>query len=286
MQRISAFCQGRHFGARSARIVALAAGASVASLGHAQAIHQADMVIRWGAGGTIETGLPSTGGGIEWNERIGFGRLDSGQFANLSDDPGFDSQSGSFPVGTGIGLDLLAAVRVWNGADFTTIDPTYAMSVTKGNDLITTPSSDARVAGFQFGSADSGGRFHHHVRYFLEPFDPFTPVAGLWLLQVELWSTNPVVLPSEPVFLIFGSGAVGTSDRDAAIEWVSSNLISGPCTVADLAEPFDTLDLADIVAFVDAFTTVDLSADVAAPFGVLDLADIVGFVDSFVAGCP
>ena len=60
---------------------------------------------------------------------------------------------------------------------------------------------------------------------------------------------------------------------------------SAPCP-ADLAEPFGVLDLSDVNAFVNAFTSGDPLADLAAPFGVLDLSDVGAFVQSFVAGCP
>lgn len=60
----------------------------------------------------------------------------------------------------------------------------------------------------------------------------------------------------------------------------------GGCNEADIAEPFGILDLADIGAFVGAFTTQQPAADLAAPFGVYDLADLSAFVGAFVAGCP
>jgi cytochrome c peroxidase len=56
--------------------------------------------------------------------------------------------------------------------------------------------------------------------------------------------------------------------------------------VADLAEPFGVLDLADISAFVGAFVGGEPAADLAEPIGVLDLSDIQAFVSSFTAGCP
>ena len=63
---------------------------------------------------------------------------------------------------------------------------------------------------------------------------------------------------------------------------------AGPvgCNPADLAEPFGTLDLADIAAFVTAFVAGDQLADLAEPFGTFDLADITAFVTGFTAGCP
>lgn len=61
---------------------------------------------------------------------------------------------------------------------------------------------------------------------------------------------------------------------------------SGACNPADVAEPFGVLDLADVQAFVSAFTSGDSLADIAEPFGVLDLADVQAFVGAFVSGCP
>lgn len=57
-----------------------------------------------------------------------------------------------------------------------------------------------------------------------------------------------------------------------------------PSCPADLALPFGTLDLADISAFVTAFTTNDLSVDFDNN-GALDLADITVFVESITGGC-
>ena len=58
------------------------------------------------------------------------------------------------------------------------------------------------------------------------------------------------------------------------------------CGPADLAAPFGTLDLADLVAFVSAFNAGEPAADFAVPFGVFDLSDVVAFVVAFGNGCP
>ena len=61
---------------------------------------------------------------------------------------------------------------------------------------------------------------------------------------------------------------------------------SGGCNVADIAEPFGVLDLADLQSFVAAFLGQQPDADVAPPFGVYDLADLQLFVQTFLGGCP
>lgn len=63
------------------------------------------------------------------------------------------------------------------------------------------------------------------------------------------------------------------------------SLTGGPCNRADLAPPFCQLDLADVLAFAQAFTAADPTADFD-DNGVYDLADVLAFVDAFLAGCP
>ena len=58
------------------------------------------------------------------------------------------------------------------------------------------------------------------------------------------------------------------------------------CGAADFAEPFGTLDIADVLGFLGAFGAADPVADYAAPFGVFDIADVLGFLSVFSQGCP
>ncbi len=67
---------------------------------------------------------------------------------------------------------------------------------------------------------------------------------------------------------------------------IGAFIVESEICSADLAAPFDILDLADIGAFINAFLSMDPVADVATPLGVWDLADVGQFVESFQAGCP
>ena len=85
------------------------------------------------------------------------------------------------------------------------------------------------------------------------------------------------------------SGAVPDCDGDGipdSCEIAAGDAPSCALCPADFAVPFGTLDLADIVAFVTAFSAGDGRADLAAPPGVFDLSDVSAFVTAFVAGCP
>jgi hypothetical protein len=89
-----------------------------------------------------------------------------------------------------------------------------------------------------------------------------------------------------------GSATIGLFKPDAGQPDAVSFAISVPsagqtgCNAADIAEPFNVLDLADVQTFVAAFTTQGAAADIAAPFGVWDLSDVQTFVAEFTGGCP
>ncbi len=55
--------------------------------------------------------------------------------------------------------------------------------------------------------------------------------------------------------------------------------------LADLAEPFGTVNFSDVLAFLTAFGGQDLAVDVAPPFGVLDFSDVLVFLTAFGDGC-
>ena len=58
------------------------------------------------------------------------------------------------------------------------------------------------------------------------------------------------------------------------------------CNEADLAEPYDALDFADVIAFLDAFGDMSPAADLSTPVGVFDFNDVLAFLSAFSGGCP
>lgn len=85
------------------------------------------------------------------------------------------------------------------------------------------------------------------------------------------------------VILSLSVSAAGL-DAAGAIDLIANADAAG-CNAADLAEPFGTLDLADLSAFITAFTAGEPAADLTGD-GLVDLADIQAFVAAFTAGCP
>jgi hypothetical protein len=66
---------------------------------------------------------------------------------------------------------------------------------------------------------------------------------------------------------------------------VEENTLPG-CSVADLAEPYDTLNFFDISAYLALFNASDPAADLAEPFGALNFFDISEYLSLYNAGCP
>jgi hypothetical protein len=237
-------------------------------------LHEGDIVVR-AAGGAIQTGIadPQTGEPI-WDARVFLGTF--GEFPNFTNDPGLDSPSEAFPQGTGIGFDILKALRVWDGEAFEEI-PEERIKVRKGALLVETPAMDEVVPGFVFGEANAGRKFHHHVGYTL--LDPAGD--GIYLMELALWTDDPGIGPSLPIFIVFNQNRSVDEHREAA-EWVEDQ-IPGEC-IAD-CDGSGLLDLFDFLCFTNGFNAGDPGADLTGD-GVLDLFDFLAFVNLFNAGCP
>lgn len=115
---------------------------------------------------------------------------------------------------------------------------------------------------------------YQHFIYALDETTAIDGVRGVYAMPIAA-NGDLSTFPDAPV------DTQGISPNDLVV-W------GGPqgCNPADLASPFNVLDLADLSAFVTAFIASDPDADLAEPFGVYDLADVQAFVASFLAGCP
>ncbi|MAY73148.1 MAG: hypothetical protein CMJ31_00200 [Phycisphaerae bacterium] len=141
------------------------------------------------------------------------------------------------------------------------------------------------------------------------------PREGIWVYHASLDRLVPVVLEDDLIdvdpdpgsellrrvrTLSFAMGSGGQDGRasgfgdegnlvfHANFLGESSAVIAAtlPCDGADLAQPYGTHDIADVVEFLSLFGAGDLGADLAAPSGTLDIADVVAFLQIFGAGCP
>jgi len=108
---------------------------------------------------------------------------------------------------------------------------------------------------------------------------------------VDIYSSGPSCPPTTTPYIgtfFFGGFSCGTGTPNAShyLELYGAGDGMPGCNIADLAEPFGTLDFSDVIAFLTAFGGGDLSVDFAAPFGVLDFSDVIAFLTAFGGGCP
>lgn len=131
---------------------------------------------------------------------------------------------------------------------------------------------------FPVDLASTGGQWHFFqatvTDEMMEAVGDFPPYA-----------TSASVLP-----LRFFPGDYGSDPLpEGTIYWDDLSFFQGDlpggCNAADIAEPFDILDLSDISAFVAAFVALGDAADLNGD-GIWDLTDITLFVGAFTGGCP
>lgn len=134
-------------------------------------------------------------------------------------------------------------------------------------------------------SNDNGGSWQT-----LEVVGPSGPEAGGGWFEKSFKINDIFPSPSSQVRVRFTASDVGSgSVVEAGVDAVKVTVLTcedAPSCVADLAEPFGSLDFSDVVAFLAAFGAGDAAADLAAPFGSLDFSDVVAFLSAFGAGCP
>nr|HRJ50450.1 hypothetical protein [Phycisphaerales bacterium] len=86
----------------------------------AVAQHAGDIFLQLNYLGRICTArIDPDGGGIFNNARVFSAEF--GESPNFTNDPGMDSDPGTFAVGTAIGFNIRRALRKWDGTDFSQI---------------------------------------------------------------------------------------------------------------------------------------------------------------------
>jgi len=167
-----------------------------------------------------------------------FGELPG--FPNLLDEPGFFTEH--LPANTGIGFNILDALRVWNGSDFSSI-AAQSMSIFgdpfPDGPVATTPAAaGAFVPGFQFIESDANGFFDDHPTFQLN-----NQADGIYLLSLELFTDASGIANSEPLYIVFGSNLDGSLGDDiafeaaieSAVDFVNASVIPTPGAAGLLA---------------------------------------------------
>lgn len=162
------------------------------------------------------------------------------------------------------------------------------------------PPADQQGGPMFVGDASFGVRIEGQLGDAVRPLSGWAWGENIGWVNFNTWDLGTLDSSGQPA----GARIEGERLRGFVwgenVGWVNldddEHFVSVPefeCGLADLAEPFLLLDLADVVAFGQAFLNGSLLADLAAGtdldgqpiYGVLDLADINAFVNSFLAGC-
>ena len=250
---------------------------TVASLtaGAAFAQHAGDVFLEVNSAGRIITGLiDEDKNSVEDNVRV-FGSEFGEFFPDFTDEPGFDSEEGTFAPGSGIGFTIRRALRKWDGVRFPAEEiPAERIQIRLGAlGPVFTPTTDAEVVGFIMPVNSEGG-LHHHPGYTL-----LAPASeGIYLLEIDLWSTDSEVLPSKPIWIVFNQEE-DDEIHDDAMDWVYKRFVCPADFNMDR-----TVDFFDYLDFVQAFADEDPSADVNDD-GQVDFFDYLDFVAAFGMGC-
>jgi hypothetical protein len=183
------------------------------------------------------------------------------EFPSYTDNPGIDSLVGAFQGGSQIGFNIRKALRKWDGTQFPLGPegiPPEQIQIQLGPAVNTavTPLTDVLVPGFSLSVSNGGnniGEYHHHPGFTL--LDPASD--GIYLLEMELWSTQPGLATSPPYWELFGQNA-SMSDLQTAATWVTNNIWMPTCP-ADLNAD-GVVDDSDFAIFVVAYNELDCGA--------------------------
>lgn len=262
-------------------LIAIAAGIGAAcctTVSYGQ-LHTGDIVLDV-QNGHIVTGAVDQDGQPEVGQRV-FGATfgDSG-FDGFTSNPGFDAIPGTFPTGTAIGFNALAGWKAWNGDGF---EPTGGEALQISFGPLNTLLEDEPVAGFTLNVQADGG-WHRHYSYTILGPPGDGPLPGIYLLELELYSTSSSIEPTEPFWKVFNHNMPNAVHEDA-IDWVVENMVGADPCPADL-DGDGAVDVQDLFTLLsqwgpcDGECTGDLDGN-----GAVDVQDLFILLSAW-GQCP
>lgn len=201
----------------------------------AQAHHEGDIALD-NIGGKIAVGVWGESGGLVSQSVFESRFNDTGVDTNWTNEPGFDSEQGTWTYPSMISFNILDTLRVWDGSDFDSA-ASQQIGISYSSHTAYTPITPSVLAGFAIG-VDSNGAWHRHLGFELldSSVAPGAFAAdGIYLLKMELLSSDPLVSKSDPFYIVFQQeenyldGGIGSeAQHEAAAEYVSTHLVSAP----------------------------------------------------------
>jgi hypothetical protein len=155
-------------------------------------------------------------------------------------DPGFSAAPGSgLPAGSQLSFnipdaanfDLPGNLSYWDGVgELSLASWSLPAGVRLRLNFVGSNVVVGDVAGFQTGfvlqTVQIGGGVHRHLNAYLNDGIAHPP-AGIYLLPLELASSDAAIQKSLPFFVVYNNG-LSEESHDEAIDWVQENLIAIP----------------------------------------------------------
>jgi hypothetical protein len=228
---------------------AIISASILASIASTSAVAQhADLLLIMDLDGNLLTGQYDFDDGdvLNTNTRVFEGEFDD---FGVTDEPGINAvSSGNVPIGFaaldgnndvtfsanafGIGAGV-SNLWYWDGTgavDFGVSSNTLTVSKAPSNIFSATIDGSANdVAGFAIDTTSADGFLHKHIDFALS--DTGASAAGFYLWAMDFTVGNST---SESVYFVHGFGLEDEIAHEAAIDWVSSNLVPAPSGVLAL----------------------------------------------------
>lgn len=189
------------------------------------------------------------------------------------------SDNGRFVVGYSNGIAPRSRAFAWSGADgFRALPaPGSAADETYANDV-----SDDGVVAVGFRLATPQGQVpapkpHAVVWDARGTIKDLADLLGSLGHDTAGWTLVSAAAVSADGRTITGNGINPAGQREG---WIAVLPRYDACGLADIAEPFGSVNLFDLRRFLEAFAAHHPDADTALPFGVLDIADLQAFIHS------
>ncbi|MCA9303461.1 MAG: S8 family serine peptidase [Phycisphaerales bacterium] len=223
-----------------------------------------------------ENGLWTTNGaGHDINLNYGFGAIDAEQAVLLAADwvnvgpeimVDSDVQSVNATIPDNNTTGLTRSVNIANDIRVESVELILNVDTTYVGDLrIVLTSPDGTESLMAFDRSDSQDNYVNYIFTTHRSWDEMS--SGDWSVNISDRGAGDVPFWDDYQIRIYGTE------------------VSAGCSPADLAEPFGTLDIFDVFAFLDLFNAGDQAADLVDD-DVFDIFDIFAYLDVFNAGCP
>jgi hypothetical protein len=179
----------------------------------ASGLHEGDILV------SVSGGKLKTNGGHD-----DLGKVFEGDFGDLAgglyktDDPGYDSEAGTFAQGTQLFYKALGKLSFWNGSHWSAANVPAGVSVQiEGNLGELTSFTASGVTGDLsglIGQAGAGGSVHEHLDMSVAGANRTLP--GAYMISLQLWSSSTALQASDPYHIVLNRG-LSEDDFEAAV---------------------------------------------------------------------